>query len=121
MLEGMSGMHGVVMPYRWLDKIGGVGIWLDAQGVEFRHSSTFSGEKQCAVIFLGLLIAWCFPNSQQIMARFQPGLDMPLVEKDKEKYWQWYPSGIWMFIGIVAAIVSILTLTEVSTFIYFQF
>ena len=101
MLKGMSGLNGVVMPYKWLDKLGTVGIWLDAHGVEFRYSPTFTGTEELVKIILGLLIVWCLPNSQQIMARFQPALNMPIILKEQQRYWQWQPSKRWLLMSII--------------------
>jgi len=121
MLKGMSGLNGVVMPYKWLNKLGAIGTWLDARGVEFRYSPTFAGTEELVKIILGLLIVWCLPNSQQIMARVRPALNMVEISKEDQRYWHWQPSKIWLLISIIMTTVALLSLTEVSEFIYFQF
>ena len=121
MLEGMAGLHGIVMPYDWQDSFGSIGEWLSLQGVEFRHSETFGGNRQMHRIMLCLFIVWIAPNTQQIMGRFQPALGMPAVSPSVKHWWLWQPTTAWASVMILIATLSILWLTEVSEFIYFQF
>jgi alginate O-acetyltransferase complex protein AlgI len=71
-----------------------------------------------------LLIAWSFPNTQQIFARFDPALDF---KEDRGKFnllqrkMLWQPSLVWaLLIGCLSAF-SIISLTKSSEFLYFQF
>ena len=121
MLEGMAGLHGVVMPYPWLARLGEAGAWLAAHGVEFRHSTTFAGGSQLNWILVSMLIVWAAPNTQQILARFPPALAMPDPSAVARRWWQWRPGAAWLVVTLIAAAAAILSLTEVSEFIYFQF
>jgi D-alanyl-lipoteichoic acid acyltransferase DltB (MBOAT superfamily) len=121
MLEGMAGLHGVVMPYPWLGRLGGAGVWLAAHGVEFRHSTTFAGGGQVNWILIALLIVWAAPNTQQILSRFPPALGMADPSAVARRWWHWRPHVAWLAFVLVAATAAILSLTEVSEFIYFQF
>ncbi len=74
--------------------------------------------------FLVLLpVVWFAPNTQQIMLRYRPALE---IYRGEIKPWmgrrlQWRMSAAWG-VGIsVAAILAVLSLCRVSEFLYFQF
>ncbi len=63
-----------------------------------------------------LFISTVLPNTQQIMHKFNPTL-----EKPKPSWLTWSPSKPWgIAIGLLASI-SVLSLTQFSEFLYFQF
>jgi hypothetical protein len=68
---------------------------------------------------MSLLIVWLAPNTQQIMANFKPALHMPKGDGAKRLLWQ--PSYTWLVASVVCAVFSILSISELSEFIYFQF
>ncbi len=67
-------------------------------------------------IFALLPVVWFAPNSQELLASHEPALhDVPTSR------WSWKPSMRWaVFIALVFA-VSVLHLSQISEFIYFQF
>jgi alginate O-acetyltransferase complex protein AlgI len=121
-LKGMAGMNGVVLPARWLEKLGGAGQWLLGEGVVFRDTTTFDGGTQLNWIIGGLVVVWAFPNTQQILARFRPALNVPEdVTASAGRWWNWQPTREWLAAGVVAAAFAIMHISELSEFIYFQF
>ena len=79
------------------------------------------------VILLG--ITFSMPNTQEIMARFEPALARhiserkafieplrPLAERVK-----WYPSATWAVLVSVVGVLAVLGMSQVSEFLYFQF
>ena len=74
-----------------------------------------------AGVALLLLIAWCWPNTQEIMARFRPALDAESIAPAR---WTWRPS-VTAALAVVAvaapALYFILFTDRVSDFLYFQF
>jgi len=73
-----------------------------------------------------LSVVWFWPNTQQLMNRFEPALEEHVISEQKPLLpWmqkiQWRPSVRWaIVIGIIAA-VTLLSLSRVSEFLYFQF
>ncbi len=118
-VKGMAGMNGVVLPYRWQEKMGYVADWLIQQGVVFQHSATFGGGTQVNWIIICALIAWFAPNTQQIMASYRPAL--PAEPEFIHGWWMWRPSWFFLVSASLAGALSILSLTEISEFLYFQF
>ncbi|MDH3286795.1 MAG: MBOAT family protein [Betaproteobacteria bacterium] len=121
-LEGMAGMHGLVLPYRWLESWGPVGQWLMARGVEFQYQPTFGGGGQVNWILLCFIIVWFMPNTQQIMGGHRPALALPAdVPTAGDRWWQWRPTWAWLAFGVLAAVWGMLSISGLSEFIYFQF
>jgi len=77
--------------------------------------------KSWAGVVLLLGIAWFWPNTQEVMARFRPALDSHAVQPAR---WTWRPSLI-AAIAVTAiaapALYFILFTDRVSDFLYFQF
>ena len=91
MLAGMAGMHG---PGEWPGKT--------------------------AALKTALLLAfvWTLPNTQQIMARYDPALGRPPVPP---RLLAWKPNAAWAIaFGLVAGL-SLLALGNATEFLYFQF
>ena len=68
-----------------------------------------------------LLIAWFAPNSQEFVDYQGPDVNTPSVTTSKPTRWAWRPTTSWAFaIGCLTAL-SIMSLSKVSEFLYFQF
>jgi len=124
-LKAMTGMNGISLPSSLSGRIGPFEMWLAKMGVEFDGMSmnniiSFEG---LIWIFVLFIIVWAFPNTQQIMIRIKPALETynDEIRVDKTAFFQWKPSKIWAVgAGLIAAL-SILGLSQVSEFLYFQF
>jgi alginate O-acetyltransferase complex protein AlgI len=121
LLEGMAGGHGVVLPPKWEHGAGKIAEYLGLHGVEFRTTETFNAAKEPVRILICLAIVWLLPNTQQIMARYRPALGMNEADGTVSAWWQWQPSGMWLGLIVLVATLGVLSLNEISEFIYFQF
>ena len=73
-----------------------------------------------------LIVVWFLPNTNQLLARFSPTLE---YEEASEKNpppaspskFAWTPRPVWVFLVVVLAVGSIVGLSRVSEFIYWQF
>ncbi|MGF1498607.1 MAG: MBOAT family O-acyltransferase [Elainellaceae cyanobacterium] len=77
-----------------------------------------------------MVIVFYFPNTQQWMARFEPGLNFnPVHELQHHPRWltivwknsEWRPTVLWAGLTSAIAVIAFLGLSQVSEFIYFQF
>jgi D-alanyl-lipoteichoic acid acyltransferase DltB (MBOAT superfamily) len=66
-----------------------------------------------------LLLVWFAPNTQQIMRRFNPALGV-LDDKTPGKL-IWRPSYTWVLAHAIVAFLGVLSISELSEFIYFRF
>ncbi len=69
-----------------------------------------------------LLVVWFMPNTQQIFSKFKVVLTDHKLKPDWLLPWlQWEPNKYWAIIIAILSIVSVLSLTRPSEFLYFQF
>jgi D-alanyl-lipoteichoic acid acyltransferase DltB (MBOAT superfamily) len=120
-LDAMRGGQDILVPGNW------PGAWylyaaLDKVGIAVELGTPATGFDPLGLSpywIIGLLaIAWAMPNTQQIMARFQPALES--VQAGGRAL-AWQPTRLWAVITGLAAAAAILNLTRVSEFLYFQF
>jgi D-alanyl-lipoteichoic acid acyltransferase DltB (MBOAT superfamily) len=117
--RGMMGLNGIMLPEQWQHKLGPVAPWLGQHGVSFGDLlSVFQGGQQVVWIVGLLLVVWVAPNTQDIMAACEPVLDGREVRKQPL---QWWPSLSWAMTIALLALVSLLSLNQVTEFLYFQF
>ncbi|OIQ99743.1 peptidoglycan O-acetyltransferase [mine drainage metagenome] len=71
------------------------------------------------LLSIGFLLIWLAPNTQQIMQRFKPALNIP--DGTNSTRLSWYPSYKWALIHAFVALIGLLSISELNQFIYFQF
>jgi D-alanyl-lipoteichoic acid acyltransferase DltB (MBOAT superfamily) len=73
-------------------------------------------------IALGLTIVWCCPNTQQILARFKPALEVTGADrKPALLHLSWRPSPAWALVLGVVLFYTVVKMQDPSSFLYFQF
>jgi D-alanyl-lipoteichoic acid acyltransferase DltB (MBOAT superfamily) len=122
-LQGMAGMNGFTLPATWQPKLGKIGAALAHLGVAFGDAAV---PAKGGLLLMGalLIIAWSFPNTQQIFTRFEPALNF-IDDRAKpdllQKMLLWQPSVVWaLLIGCLSAF-AIISINKYSEFLYFQF
>ncbi|MCA1978743.1 MAG: MBOAT family protein [Thiobacillus sp.] len=120
-LHAMTGGNGLLVPNNWpaawylyavINKLG-----LPVQlGVPVSQFDPAGISLYWIIVLLG--IAWFMPNTQQLMARFDPALES-VSTPNTPPIWQ--PGAAWAVVMGFVAVVAILHLTRVSEFLYFQF
>jgi alginate O-acetyltransferase complex protein AlgI len=119
-IGGMGGLHGFALPDQWLAKWGALGQWLSAYGVSFGDSRGMVTGGLINWIVILLAVVWFAPNTQQIMARFDPALLVPR-DMTPARWLAWRPTMAFGLLVAVAAFASIVNLHRQSEFLYFQF
>jgi alginate O-acetyltransferase complex protein AlgI len=124
-LGGMVGLHGfggIILPGIVLSHLGNAGRLLLAKGILQGGSSIVFVNHLGGLLWVALLfvIVWCFPNTQQIMHRFEPTLGR-IQPGPFSKILSWRPSLAWA--AAIGAMLSlgVLSLGGTSEFLYFQF
>jgi len=74
-------------------------------------------------IFLLIVTTIIPPNTQQIMRNYRPAFEIYNIDKDlkNNKQIQWKPTAIWSIVISLMFIISLLSLSSESEFLYFQF
>lgn len=74
-------------------------------------------------IFLLIVTTIIPPNTQQIMRNYKPAFEIYNTDKDlkNNKQIQWKPTAVWSIVISLMFIISLLSLSSESEFLYFQF
>jgi hypothetical protein len=118
----MAGFNGAVVPHTW-PRLCDACLWVAQHklGIDIAVGPTASGFDPLGdslYWIAGLLaVAWLAPNTQEIMGKFKPALER--IERPGRP--SWAPTTAWaLLIGGVGTL-SLLHLSRVSEFLYFQF
>jgi alginate O-acetyltransferase complex protein AlgI len=119
----MLGLHGASLPEGVLARLGSVGALLRAHGVAGDATSGAGLIEAFLRISLLLLIALGLPNSLEILSPYEPALG---IKPPKQPNWVlrrlfWKESTPWAIGMATVAAAGILSLGQLSEFLYWQF
>ena len=120
-LLGMGGQFGVAVPQAIDATLAQAGIQLQDLGI-----GTFLGGGQrfvetCVWVAIGAFIAFCAPNTQEIVAQFEPALDFDRSAARRARYLEWRPTLTWSLAIAALGGACLLSLSRPTEFLYFQF
>jgi alginate O-acetyltransferase complex protein AlgI len=120
MVTAMAGWHGVIYPHNVLpaELVNAMAGW----GLSFGDLPLFArtpGDITSALSWIAGLwaLVWLAPNSQEIMAAFNPSLET--ITSSSRVRWQ--PNKYWLLLTVVALLYAFSRMGKVSEFLYFQF
>jgi D-alanyl-lipoteichoic acid acyltransferase DltB (MBOAT superfamily) len=121
-IAGMLGASGVSLPEAIMARLGPVGKFLESIGIGIYLGGGATFSETWSWIALAALIAFLFPNTQQIMGRFEPALpeaqDSPSHLRTRLSWapyrWNAMAVGLLLVLGMLA-------LSRPTEFLYFQF
>ncbi len=114
-IKGMLGMNGTLLPLKWVEDTGSNFIvhWMLSNGIKpALNDNLFTGSNEIWVIALLLCICMFLPNTSDLFCE---------KNKDGSQLWLWHPNKIWVTLTIIMGVISILCISDMSEFIYFQF
>jgi D-alanyl-lipoteichoic acid acyltransferase DltB (MBOAT superfamily) len=119
MLRGMCGLQGFGLPAALAPALGPTSELMGTWGVHFYLGGgsqfVFTWGWTLALLAIALLL----PNTQELMRQHRPGLGFEL---DTGKPWlEWKPRPAWAWIIAVMAVAGILSLSQATEFLYYQF
>jgi D-alanyl-lipoteichoic acid acyltransferase DltB (MBOAT superfamily) len=118
-VAGMAGLHGVTLPDAIGIRLGAAGNALAQLGVRWTLGGATQFIETWCWVALAALVAFCAPNTQQIMHRFAPGLDHDGTAAPRRLAWAPAPRTA-LATGMLA-VACLLALSRPSEFLYFQF
>jgi D-alanyl-lipoteichoic acid acyltransferase DltB (MBOAT superfamily) len=113
MLQSMIGMNGIALNFNGSFPASEVGI-----------------RSAIAIITLGLILVWFFPNVHQMLVRYKPSWEdladvkinfISLSQGSIPSWLTWQPTPIYGCVMGSIFMICVFTLTRVSEFLYFQF
>lgn len=114
-IKGMLGINGTLIPLKWVEdgEQNAIIQWMLAKGCTPASSDTlFTGTNELWIISIMLVICWFFPNTSEIFV---------LNRNYIQPFWRWKPSKTWLIVTIFMGFFAILSISDMSEFIYFQF
>jgi alginate O-acetyltransferase complex protein AlgI len=121
--KGMVGVYGVTLPQAVFSRLGSIAGFLGSIGV--RPAWTSGSILMAATIRIALLlaIALLMPNTLQMLAAFEPALGVKPGKTSSrlERLLTWRPNRGWAVGLACVALAGILSLGELSEFLYWQF
>lgn len=118
--EGMFGLNGLVLPEHMMGSFATWAAPLQTIGIRFEPLMYLFGWKEWLWLGLLAIITYLFPNVQQLMARYEPGI-MPAHLTLQPSAFQWQLRPAWAIaLGLLMAW-ALLAMNRVNEFLYFQF
>lgn len=123
-IKGMACLNGMALPTAWQPKLGKIASILMHLGVYFDGNVTLPNHHGLLLMIFFLIIAWAFPNTQEIFSRFEPGINF-LDDRLKlgllQKKLLWQPSLSWSLVMGCISAYAVIYISGSSVFLYFQF
>lgn len=123
--RAMLGFSGFEIPAGILVRLGGLGEWLTAGiGLEAVHGGGAQLVNNCLWVAVTLVIVLATPNVAQIFHRYDPVIyedERIFRNKRTTKLLVWDYRTAWALVVAGAGVAGIMTLQQVSEFLYFQF
>lgn len=119
---GMLGQFGAAIPEPILSRLGPLTALFEHLGIKaYLGGGANFAEMWLWVIIAGLL-GFLAPNTQQIMARFEPALSEAGHQGFRlPRYLVWQPTRHWAFATGLLMGLGVLALSRPTEFLYFQF
>ena len=114
-VKGMLGMNGTLIPLKWAEESNFDFLvrWMLEHGCKFSSNDIlFTGNNEIWIISIMLGICWFMPNTTEIVL---------LSQNEKNQFWSWKLNAVWLLFLILISFISILFISDLSEFIYFQF
>jgi len=123
LMKGLVAQNGVALPQAIYDHLGPLATWFHQTTMKPELWSGHEFGKAAMWIFAGLFIALACPNTQQILARYEPALG---VTANARKFAggrviEWSASLPWAIGVSIVAGLGMLSLSGPSEFLYWQF
>jgi D-alanyl-lipoteichoic acid acyltransferase DltB (MBOAT superfamily) len=129
MLLGMAGWNGIALPNAIAARFGS--SWQILAGLGFTTYLGGGNQFIFTWLWLALLLTlvMAMPNTQQIMKRFEPVMQLPHADDQSEirlmtrlhSKLGWKPNGSWAVAIGVIAMLGVFAMSRISEFLYFQF
>jgi alginate O-acetyltransferase complex protein AlgI len=114
---GMIGGHGITVPQALFNRLGAAAGWLTALGVTPAWSSGSLFLEAMARLAILLALALLMPNTLEMLSRYQPALGVRPVALR----WAWMPTQRWAIVMGCIAAAGLMSVGELSEFLYWQF
>jgi D-alanyl-lipoteichoic acid acyltransferase DltB (MBOAT superfamily) len=116
-LHAMFSLDSIVIDPRYADSFG----FLTHVGAQFRPLNILSGTTPYVTLAMAFIVVWALPNTQQLMANYQPAIDYDPARDADQSRLRWNPGLRWAMFTFMLLLISFLMLSRLSEFLYFRF
>ncbi len=119
----MLGLHGATLPSGVLARLGPATGWLQSMGVRPDTSSGALLMEGTVRIVVLMAVVLCLPNTLEMLARFEPALGFKPAKQERwlVRHARWAASAPWAVGMAAVAAFGLLSLGQLSEFLYWQF
>lgn len=123
LLKTLAGRNGIALHPRLAGSLAPVlaDLGFSFQGVFTNHLAEW--EYGFAWLVGAAMLVWLAPNTLRLLGRFNPAIETYRGGEDRSMHGilRWKPSIVWALITAVVAIISIIRMSSISEFLYYQF
>ena len=124
-VRGMYGGFGIALPESVAQQLHALRPLLESIGFSYYLGGGTTFVESWSWILIAAVIAFFFPNTQEITRRFEPALDFARAHESTmpriARMLTWRPSRRWAIAVALLALTSLLSLNRPAEFLYFQF
>lgn len=123
-VAGLFGFNGFTIPGAYQSVLAPLAGFFDAIGWKFvDDSGSFAGSIAVMWVVSCAVIAFAFPNSQEIFKHYEPALNFrpPDASSRLSQWLSWRPNKRSLLVISALAAIAVLSLSRPSEFLYFQF
>jgi D-alanyl-lipoteichoic acid acyltransferase DltB (MBOAT superfamily) len=122
-VKGMVGLNGIGVPEALLDHLGPLAEWLRGAGVVAESWPLKDFLKMTFWTFALMIVALAFPNTLQILARYEPALGVAAHSTKLRTglLVEWDASLPWAIAVSAIAAIAVVSMSGPSEFLYWQF
>ncbi|MGB3724627.1 MAG: MBOAT family protein [Glaciecola sp.] len=124
MLNGMFGVNGIALPNGIMSRLGEIGTLLTHAGVTATNGGGSLMAKAIMFIFFGSVVVLALPNIYQIFSKVEAALSNETSFKQAfwgHTYLSWQANRRWAILCSLLLLTGLMTLGQISDFLYFQF
>ncbi len=120
-LAGMIGLHGCIVPERYLAVLPNVAATLHLFGIE--SGKLLVDVKDIGWLPVLLTVAWFLPNTQELMARYRPAFERFAGGPpwSRQRLLAWRPTPIWGCYAATLFAFGVVGILGANQFLYFNF
>lgn len=121
-LQGMSGLSGASIPQGLLTRVGVLGELLQALGVSPASGGGLNFILSTVWIVFGGFVVLVFPNVYELFRNVSPAISSFSKHQSNNLIkFTWQPSKRWAIFSATLLLLGLMTLGQISDFLYFQF
>lgn len=121
-LSGMAGLNGIHLPQVWSPHLGFLKEWVIFSDKDGEVFGRFGDIRGYAWLLSSFLWIWLLPSAWSLFTSLDERSGLPILRAiNRRRYYDWRPNLLWAVLSGTMLVISMLHMSRVSEFLYFQF